>query len=139
MKHDIETREDIIRFVNEFYNRVQGDNVIGYIFTEIAKVDWDKHLPKMYDFWETVLFGKAVFKGNPMEVHIRLNREHPLEQAHFNRWKEIFKATIDDLFAGNLAEETKKKAESIAGLMEFKINNVGKIGTPVKIKNNLQN
>ncbi len=128
MKKDIENREDVIAFVNEFYNRVQKDGVIGYIFNDIAKVDWNTHLPKMYDFWETVLFGKAVFKGNPMEAHFRLNQEHRLENTHFNRWKEIFKATIDDLFSGEQAEETKKKAESIAGLMEFKIGNAGRNG-----------
>ncbi len=127
MKKDIESREDVILFVNEFYNLVQTDDVIGHIFTDIAHVDWDKHLPKMYDFWETVLFGKAAFKGNPMEVHFLLNRKFPLEPAHFTRWKDIFKKTIDNLFTGEQAEETKKKAESIAGLMEFKIGSKGGI------------
>ena len=59
-KKDIESREDIIAFVNRFYNKVEADPVIGYIFTDIAKVNWDHHLPRMYDFWESVLFGKAL-------------------------------------------------------------------------------
>ena len=52
---DIETIEDIKKLVDNFYDKVAKDEVIGHFFTEIAKVDWDIHLPKMYRFWETFL------------------------------------------------------------------------------------
>jgi hemoglobin len=121
VKKDIEAREDVTQFVNLFYQKVEKDGVLGYIFTDIAKVNWQHHLPKMYDFWESVLFGKALFKGNPMDVHFKLNKEQSLGPEQFERWKKLFFETIDELFEGENASEAKKKANSIADLMHFKI------------------
>ncbi|QDW23771.1 group III truncated hemoglobin [Pedobacter sp. KBS0701] len=122
MKKDIHNREDIILLVNTFYGMVQENNKIGPIFTEVAKVDWSHHLPKMYDFWESILFGKAIYKGNPMLVHFALNNKSPLQTAEFETWKTIFFHTVDDLFEGENAELIKQKSQSIADLMHFKIN-----------------
>lgn len=122
MKKDINNRKDIELLVNLFYEKVQKDEKIGYIFTDIAKVNWQLHLPKMYDFWETILFGQKGFKGNPMEVHFKLNKIHPLLQEHFERWKNLFYDTINEHFEGEFAELAKEKAQSIADLMLFKMN-----------------
>ena len=129
MKKDIHNREDIIQLVDTFYGMVQENNKIGPIFTEVAKVDWVHHLPKMYDFWESILFGKAIYKGNPMLVHFALNDKTSLQTAEFETWKTIFFNTVDDLFEGPNAELIKQKAQSIADLMHFKINS-----PPSKIK-----
>lgn len=133
-KKDIENREDVIKFVDNFYKKVEKDSTIGFIFTDIAKVDWSHHLPKMYDFWESVLFGKALFKGSPMEVHFKLNKEQPLTAKEFDRWKALFIETIDEYFSGFQAEETKKKAASIADLMLFKISSPRSFGITIKNK-----
>ena len=122
MKKDIHNREDIIHLVDTFYGMVQENNKIGPIFTHIAKVDWSHHLPKMYDFWESILFGKAIYKGNPMLVHFALNDKRLLQTAEFETWKTIFFNTVDDLFEGENAAMIKQKAQSIADLMHFKIN-----------------
>ncbi len=50
MMKDIENRTDIEVLVNAFYQKVQQDPLIGYIFTDVAKVNWKHHLPKMYEF-----------------------------------------------------------------------------------------
>lgn len=55
MKKDISTPQDVKTLVDAFYNDVKSDPVIGYIFTDVAKVDWDEHLPRMYKFWEFAL------------------------------------------------------------------------------------
>ena len=122
MMNDIENRTDIILLVDRFYNHVQENQEIGPIFTEIAQVNWVHHLPKMYDFWESILFGKAIYKGNPMLTHFSLNQKKPLQEAEFSIWKAIFIQTVDELFAGENAEIIKQKAQSIADLMHFKIN-----------------
>ena len=119
---DIETRADIILLVDHFYSKVQGNQTIGPIFTQVANVDWSHHLPKMYDFWESILFGKAIYKGNPMLTHFALNEKAPLKTEEFNTWKTIFYEVVDELFAGENAETIKQKAQSIADLMHFKIN-----------------
>ncbi|PWS28323.1 sec-independent protein translocase TatC [Pedobacter yonginense] len=123
MKADIENRADIITLVNAFYQKVQQNLTIGPIFTEVVQVDWSHHLPKMYDFWESILFGKAIYKGNPMLTHFAVNQKASLKQEEFNTWKLIFFNTVDELFEGENAQIIKQKAQSIADLMHFKINN----------------
>lgn len=122
MKKDIHNREDIVLLVDTFYKNVALNEQIGPIFTDVAKVDWSHHLPKMYDFWESILFGKAVYKGNPMLSHIALNEQTPLQTEAFETWKNLFFQTVNDLFAGANADLIKQKAQSIADLMHFKIN-----------------
>ena len=122
MKKDIHNRADIILLVDTFYKNVALNKQIGPIFTEVAKVDWSHHLPKMYDFWESILFGKAIYKGNPMLTHFALNEQIPLQTEAFETWKNLFFQTVDDLFAGENADLIKQKAQSIADLMHFKIN-----------------
>lgn len=123
---DLTTADDIKLLVNSFYEKVGQDELIGYIFTDVAKVNWDLHLPKMYDFWEAVLLGEKGFKGNTMEVHFKINQAHPLEEKHFERWKAIFFATLDEYFDGPKTAEAKQKAQSIADLMQFKIGSQNK-------------
>lgn len=59
MKKDIVTRKDIELLVNEFYNKVKQDKMIGFIFLDIAPVNRGKHLPVMYDFLRTYFFTPA--------------------------------------------------------------------------------
>ncbi|MFN8245962.1 MAG: group III truncated hemoglobin [Ferruginibacter sp.] len=121
MKKDIRNRIDIELFVNNFYDRVKTDPVIGYIFTEIAKVNWERHLPVMYNFWENALFYSGTYKGNPLELHKHLHRVMPLEPRHFDQWIRIFNETIDELFNGPKADLAKERAYSIAQIMQRNI------------------
>ena len=68
-RFDIADRRDVACLVNVFYDRVRDDDILGPIFDDIAHVDWATHLPRMYDFWESVLFARATFKGAPLVVH----------------------------------------------------------------------
>ena len=121
MKKDIRNRIDIELFVNNFYDRVKTDPVIGYIFTEIAKVNWERHLPVMYNFWENALFYSGTYKGNPLELHKHLHRVMPLEPRHFDQWIRIFNETIDELFNGPKADLAKERAYSISQIMQWNI------------------
>ena len=116
---DLTSRSEIIRLVDAFYDRVRDDDVIGPIFNDIARVDWAAHLPRMYDFWESVLFGEAVFKGNPLAVHISLAERTPLTSVQFDRWLALFGATVDQLFEGPLANEAKARAARIAQVLQY--------------------
>ncbi len=118
---DIEDTEDVQRLVDHFYMQVVRDELLGPVFNDLAKVDWEAHLPKMYSFWTSVLFGKASFKGNPMAIHLVLSEKTEMGGAQFERWLKLWKATVDKLFVGELAEDAKRRAESIAGLMLYKI------------------
>ena len=95
----LETRQDIEDLVNLFYDKVQNDDKIGFFFNDVAKVDWAHHLPKMYSFWETLLFGQISYKGNPMAMHFPINEKVPLEKAHFAHWVKLWTETVEENFA----------------------------------------
>lgn len=110
MKHDITKPEHIRLMVNTFYNKVEADKLLGPVFNDVAQVDWDSHLPVMYSFWENLLLGTARYSGRPFPKHAPL----PINPAHFMQWINLFEATVDELFAGEKAEEAKGRARAIA-------------------------
>ena len=118
---DIKSRKDIEMLINNFYNKVKSDDIIGFIFNDIARVNWEQHLPVMYNFWETLLLDATSYRNNAMEVHYTLNRKVPLNETHFQRWLELFYETVDELFSGKIAISAKTKAKSIASLMQYKM------------------
>lgn len=121
MKKDITDRSDIQLLIDSFYDKVKKDPVIGYLFNEVAKVDWPHHLPRMYDFWESVIFQSGNFNGNPMAAHIRLHQQSPLTKEHFEQWLALFKQTVDEHFEGEKAVLTKQRAVSIGTVMQMRV------------------
>ncbi len=120
-REDITSRADVERLVDGFYERVRGDELLGPIFDDVAHTDWARHLPKMYDFWEGVLFGVAGFRGNPLSVHRELARRLPLGDREFGRWLDLFHESVDTLFSGPCAEGAKTRAVRIAAVMQHHI------------------
>lgn len=115
MKPDISTPEDVKTLIDTFYMKVRGDEMLGYIFDEVAKVDWPHHLPVMYAFWEFLLLGNADrYKGNPIQKHFDLHARYPLKVKHFDRWVALFQSTVDELFEGETAKDAKFRAFAIA-------------------------
>lgn len=117
---DIETREDIIRLLEAFYSKATIDPVIGYYFTEVVPLDMDTHIPVIADFWETVLFGRAVYKGNVLDIHKQIHQLSAFREEHFARWVALFTETINEMFNGDRAELARQRAESIATIMKIK-------------------
>ena len=123
MKKDIATRADIEQLIVAFYEKVKLDKTIGFIFNDIVKMDWPHHIPVIVDFWETILLDNPVYKKNAMEVHYDLNKKVPLKKEHFESWMKLFTSTVDELFEGKIATLAKVRAQSIAGVMLFKMGN----------------
>lgn len=121
MKSDITHRKDIELLVNTFYGKVRGNPILGYIFEDVAKINWKSHLPKMYSFWATILLGDHSFSGNPMQKHIALSKLTEMTDKEFSEWLRLFTETVDELFLGEKASEAKLRAESIARIMWHKI------------------
>jgi len=121
---DLEGRAGIEKLVNAFYERVRADDLLGFIFDEVAGVDWETHLPKMYGFWETVLFRSGGYTGNPLAAHAKLVPLTAMGRPQFDRWLELFRATVDDLFSGENAEHIKNCAADMANVIHLKINRI---------------
>ena len=88
---DITTRADVVRLVDSFYDRVRADDLLGPIFDTVARTDWAVHLPKMYDFWSTVVLRTRRYAGRPLDAHQRLPG---LTAAHFARWLDLWRHTV---------------------------------------------
>jgi len=112
-KTDITNEEDVTTLVHTFYAKVRADELLGPIFEPIIKDNWAPHLLRMVDFWSTILLYTRKYKDDPMPKHMKL----PVEQRHFDRWLQLFNETLDALFAGEVTENAKLRAASIARIM----------------------
>lgn len=113
----IESREDISQLVRIFYAKIRKDDLLGDIFnSHIAENQWEAHLEKLTDFWETNLLGVARFKGNPSAKHINVdkNMNYSITQVHFGAWLNLWFETIDQLFEGELAQKAKQSARKMS-------------------------
>ena len=123
-KKEIIHRADVFLLVKSFYNKIKEDDLIGVIFLKmIPENEWNDHLEKLTDFWETNLFFVRKYKGNPIQVHKNVDEkfEHSISQEHFGRWLQLWFATIDELFYGEKADQAKERARNIASMLFMKI------------------
>lgn len=114
MHTDIIDRKDIEKLVDAFYEKVRTDKLLAPVFSQ---VDWPKHLPIIYNFWSSVIFGEQNYRGNPFEKHINLL----ISTEHFEQWLNLFTETVDQKFAGSNAEEIKMRARNIAGIFQHRM------------------
>ena len=111
---DIASRADCERLVRAFYGKAMSDPVIGWLFTDVARLDLEAHVPQITSFWETVLLGTKSYAGTPFEPHARLHAKANLRAGHFGRWLALWGETVDELFAGEHAELAKAHALRVA-------------------------
>ena len=129
MLQDIRTRSDIENIITTFYTTVRADADLGYLFDEVARVNWQQHIPIITDFWEQIVLGTGEYHRNAMEPHFLLHKKSPLTALHFTKWLQHFTTTIDMLHSGEKADNMKERAASIASVMQYKIisQNSGKL------------
>lgn len=127
---DIETHEDCERLVRAFYTRALADPVIGFIFTDVARLDLEAHVPRITRFWETILLGARSYAGGAFEPHVRLDAKVRLRRGHFERWLWLWGETIDELFAGEHAELAKLHARRVADAFVARLHGLSGGGEP---------
>jgi hemoglobin len=118
---DIETPSDIKLLVDSFYKKAIVDEKIGFFFKDVAKLNFEEHMPKMYQFWESTLFHTATYKGNAMLKHIQLSHKHKLTQVHFQQWLSLWEETVNSIFKGETAQKAIQLAKQIGGVMQIKV------------------
>lgn len=111
---DIESRADLERLVRAFYGRAMSDPIIGFIFTDVARLDLEAHVPVITDFWETILLGGASYRGGAFAPHAALDRRVRLRYGHFARWVALWTLTVHEHFEGPRAEQAKAHAARVA-------------------------
>ncbi|WP_119789265.1 group III truncated hemoglobin [Flavobacterium anhuiense] len=115
MKKQIENRADVSFLVHQFYAKIRADREIGFYFNEMIS-DWDAHLEKLTDFWETNLFGVRKYKGNPHAVHNEVDShfDEKITPNEFGIWLNHWFQTIDEHFEGENAETLKRRARKMS-------------------------
>ena len=120
---DITSRNDIEKIMAAFYDKLLKDNTINYIFTDVAQIDLEKHLPHIVAFWEQNILNSGNYSNNVLKIHFDLDDKTRLDATHFKTWLAHFNETVDALFSGEKAEMMKTRALSIATVMQIKLQN----------------
>jgi hemoglobin len=118
---DIETRADCERLVRAFYGRALTDPIIGWLFTDVAKLDLEAHVPVLTDFWDTLLLGARTYDRGAFHPHAALHAKVGLRAGHFERWLALWYETVDELFAGPNAELSKAHAFRLASAFRMRL------------------
>jgi len=121
-KKDISNREDVYLLVSSFYQKVRENETLGPFFNNRIK-DWETHLQHLTTFWESSLFLKTKYLGNPVEVHAKVDKDyqHSITELHFGIWLNLWFETIDHLFKGDYAENAKRRARKMSTFLYLKI------------------
>lgn len=116
-KRDIKNKEDIRLLIESFYGRVRNDDLLSPIINEKNIPDWSDHVSLVCEFWETILLNKNHYQGEPARKHLDL----PINNHHFDRWITLFHLTLDELYAGEVAEVAKFQAHKMAEVLRTKL------------------
>jgi len=117
-KPDLDSRKNIERFVELFYERLLGDEQLAPIFVDVAEIDLAVHLPHIKDYWCKLLLGEKGYQRHTMNIHRQLHTKRPLHKQDFQRWLTFFTMTVDAHYAGEKAQRAKQVAASIATNMQ---------------------
>jgi hemoglobin len=110
------TEASIRRMVDTFYDSVRKDDMLGPVFENALHGQWESHMPRMYDFWSTVLLGSGRFQGNVFGKHMALPG---ITKEHFVRWLGLFNATITQMYDEDTAQPILEVAGRIAESLQF--------------------
>jgi hemoglobin len=110
----IESVADVDVLVRRFYQAVIPDDLLGPIF-HAMEVDWSEHIPKLVDFWAGRLLGVPGYQGNPVGAHQPVLDRCPFGGPELQRWLELWRETVDELFVGDVADLAKERAGIAAG------------------------
>lgn len=115
---DLDNPQAIAELVDRFYARVLDDPVLAPVFTEVAGIDLDTHIPRIEAFWRKMLLGDPGYDRNMVAQHAAVHARLPLRRAHFDRWLTLFLETVDRDFAGPGADRARVLASRIAANLE---------------------
>lgn len=118
---DLTRRADVHDLVVAFYREVVFDDLLEPVFGDVAEVDWALHIPKLIDYWCRVLFGTGASSGSLLAAHRHVHDIEPLRIEHFERWYELWTASIDHRWRGPTAEQAKAHAWQIGNVLARRI------------------
>ena len=122
IKSDISNRNHVALLVRTFYKKIRTHQILGPIFNQVI-TDWEAHFELLTDFWETQLFLKRKYHGNPVIAHQEVDNKtnNTITSEHFGLWLNLWFKTIDELFEGETAWVAKNRAQKMSTMLFLKI------------------
>lgn len=103
--------DSITQLVTRFYYDVRADALLGPTFENVLGTRWTSHLPRMVEFWSTVMLGSRSFSGNVFAKHMAVPG---VTAGHFERWLHLWTLHTQALFDASQARRLQKVASDIA-------------------------
>ncbi len=120
-KPDLDNKENIKIFVEDFYDKVLDDPILAHIFTDVAKINIEEHFLKIRSYWEKMLLKDPAYKNHMMNIHRAVHANFPFTNDEFERWVALFLATLDE---GKYQGPMTDRARKLASVIAFNMNNV---------------
>lgn len=121
-KPDLDNPDNIKIFVEDFYEKVLADDILAHIFIEVAKINIEEHFLKIRSYWEKMLLKDPTYKRHMMNIHRETYAKFPFSTAEFERWVQLFVATVEAGYQGPMADRAIKLANTIAFNMDTVLN-----------------
>lgn len=120
--------DDLIELLTAFYATVAEDELLAPYF---AVVDMREHIPRIADFWSTLLFHTNRYSGNAFRPHLAMPGLTP---EHFAHWLAVLEATVDARFSGEHATRMKDFGHRIAFSMQMRLGLAPFVAYPSRAK-----
>jgi hemoglobin len=98
-----------------FYDTVARDPMLQPYF---APLNMAAHIPRIADFWSTLLFHSGRYQGNAFRPHAEMPG---LTGEHFVRWLAALEATVNARHSGPAAEQMKVLGHRVAYSMQLRL------------------
>lgn len=119
------TKAHIEKLVIQFYQQVQKDDLLGPIFNDVAKVDWEQHIPLLCQFWNNIMLKTNEYHGNAYLKHVMLGQQTNIREEHFSRWLALFQQEARKHLPATAAKEIMQRASLIATSLKYGMNITG--------------
>jgi hemoglobin len=114
----------LVPLLTAFYAAVGRDPQLGPYF---AGLDMTAHIPRIADFWSTLLFHSGRYTGNAFRPHAVMRG---LQTTHFDRWLAALEAVVDARHTGPVAERMKALGHRVAYSMQLRLGLAPITGAP---------
>lgn len=118
---DLTSRGQVDLLVTSFYREVVFDDLLEPVFSDVAEVDWARHIPVLVDYWSALLLGDGGPGGPIMQVHRRLHAVAPIEPEHCDRWYSLWVGCVDERWSGSAADRAKRHAGALMAGMARRV------------------
>lgn len=118
-KSDITSAADITFLIETFYQRTLQNPELAFFLEPISRQA--QHRNRVTDYWVSHLMrsGSSMIPMKPLLDVVR-SLDEPLERYHFEEWSRMWKATIDEFFEGEKANEAKEHGHYLSRFLYMK-------------------